>query len=121
MPTMWRSTSPMIRCACSLSANAGAALLPPSLHTCGSHSDGWIDFRARDDRGEEAVEHLEVHAVLRHRVGREKCLELVEFGIGQGFVERAGFGHGGFHVGFCASEPHMIALRGDRRNRCTAP
>ena len=43
MPTMWRSISAMIFCACSLLAKAGLALRPPSLHTCGSHSDGWID------------------------------------------------------------------------------
>ena len=32
----------MMRCASSLLANAAAELLLPSLHTCGSHSDGWI-------------------------------------------------------------------------------
>ena len=42
MPTMCRIIRPMIRCACSLPVNAGDALRPPSLHTCGSHSDGWI-------------------------------------------------------------------------------
>ena len=47
-------------------------------------------FRPADDRGEEAVEHLEVHAVLGHGVGCEEAFELVELGIGQGFVERAG-------------------------------
>ena len=39
---MCRSTSAMICCAWSLLANAAAALRLPSLHTWGSHSDGWI-------------------------------------------------------------------------------
>ena len=112
MPTKWRSTSPMIRCAWSLSTNTGAALLLPSLHTCGSHSDGWIDFGTGHDRREIAVEHLEVHAVLRHGVGREEDLELVELGIRQGFVEGARIGHGVFRA-FAASEPAMIPCRGD--------
>ena len=52
---------------------------------------------AADDGRQEAVEHLEVHAVLGHRIGREKALELVEFGVAQRFVEGAGFGsHGIF-------------------------
>ena len=51
-------------------------------------------FRAAHDRREEAVEHLEVHAVFGHRVGREEALEFVELGVGKGFVQGAGFGHG---------------------------
>ena len=33
----------MIRCASPLLPYAGVAVRPPSLHTCGNHSDGWID------------------------------------------------------------------------------
>ena len=95
MPTRWRSTSAMIFCAWSLLANAAAALRLPSLQTCGSHSDGWMCFGPGDDRGEVAVEHLEVHAVVRHCVGREKGLELVQLGFGQRFVQCAGIGHCG--------------------------
>jgi len=39
-----------------------------------------------DDRRQKTVEHLQIHAVLRHAVGGEKAFERVELGIGQGFV-----------------------------------
>ena len=110
MPTKWRSTSPMIRCAWSLSTNTGAALWLPSLQTCGSHSDGWITSGPVTTAVRIAVEHLEIHAVLRHGVGREEHLELVELGVRQGFVEGAWIGHGVFHA-FAASEPSMIRCR----------
>ena len=51
-------------------------------------------FRAADDRGEEAVEHFQVHAVLRHRVRTEEDFEFVVVDVGQRFVEFVGFGHG---------------------------
>ncbi len=61
---------------------------------------GWLDrFGSRDDRGEIAVEHLQVHAILGHRIGGEKRLELIELGFGQGFVEGAGVCHGLAFVG----------------------
>ena len=43
MPTLWRSFSPMTRCACSDDASAGEMQRSPALHTPGSHSEGWID------------------------------------------------------------------------------
>ena len=117
MPTMWRSISPMICCAWSLSANAGVRAVTafaPDLR----QPFGRLDrFGPADDRGEVAVEHLEVHAVLRHGIGREERLELVEFGVGQGFVERAEVGHGGFREGARVGTRMYPRRRGSQRNR----
>ena len=55
---------------------------------------GLDHVRPRHDRRQITIKHFEVHAILRHGVGREKGLELVELGIGQRFVEGAGIGHG---------------------------
>ena len=43
-------------------------------------------FGTADNRRQEAVEHLEVHAILRYGVGGKKPLERIELGIGQRFV-----------------------------------
>ena len=67
---------------------------PPSLHTCGSHSDGWIAS------GPLTIAVRKPSSISRSMqscgtaIGREEAFELVELGVGQRFVERAGFGHG---------------------------
>ncbi len=73
-------------------------------------------LRARDHRREVAIQHLEIHAVLRDGVGREERLELVELGFGEGFVEGAGIGHGRLGSVGDASEPCMIPRPARRRN-----
>ena len=120
IPTMWRRMSAMIRCASPLLPYAGVALRPPSLHTCGSHSDGWIDSGPLTIAARKPSSISRSMQSCGHRVGREEALELVELGIGEGFVEGAGIGHGRLSRGMHASEPRMIAPPGDRAQLAAA-
>ena len=86
---MWRSISPMIRCAWSLSVNAGLDVRPPSLQTCGSHSDGWTLSGPLTMAVRKPSSISRSMQSCGTSVRGEKALELVELGVGQRFVERA--------------------------------